>query len=357
MVSIMQTTETITTIGQFKPASTGIKQKLMQWFRLNAALTVKPYHGYGYAGKFFICGHVLALSAFPRKKYRNKFFVNLFSLIRLFIVKPVAGAHVQLHWENKPVTGETDEDGFFKLEWTAGIPAEFGWHEILVELVNAAGEVVSTSNAFIFVPYLTQYGFISDIDDTFLISHSSAIFKRLFVLFTNNARSRKPFDGVVEHYKLLAQAQTKPDEPNPFFYVSSSEWNLYDYILEFTRINELPRGVFLLNRMKRLSELFKTGKTSHAGKFTRIARILESFPTQKFILLGDSSQKDPYIYTSLIEHFPGRIHAVYIRDIYAKNRQKVSEVLKKLDKTGIAYCFFAHSSEAIEHSRKIGLIN
>ena len=59
-------------------------------------LTVKLYHGYGYENKFFIQGHVLALSALPRKKYRNKLLVNLFSLIRLFVVKPVAGAHVTI---------------------------------------------------------------------------------------------------------------------------------------------------------------------------------------------------------------------------------------------------------------------
>jgi phosphatidate phosphatase APP1 len=56
--------------------------------------------------------------------------------------------------------------------------------------------------------------------------------------------------------------------------------------------------------------------------YERIAQLLNAFPKQKFILLGDSSQQDPYIYTSLIQHFPGRIHAVFIRDIYEKNRQK-----------------------------------
>jgi phosphatidate phosphatase APP1 len=352
----MQTTQSIETIRPLKSSTPGWKQKLMQWLRLSNAITVKLYHGYGYEQKLFIHGHVLALSPMPRKKYRNKLLVNLFSLIRLFIVKPVKHAHVQLSWEQKLLTAETDTDGFFRLEWTSDTHKKFGWHEILVSLVNAKGETVTTSNGFIFIPYATQYGFISDIDDTFLISHSSTIFKRLRVLFTNNARSRKPFEGVVEHYKLLAEAQTKPDEPNPFFYVSSSEWNLYDYIVEFTRVNELPRGVFLLNQMKQFSGLFKTGKSNHSGKFTRIVRILETFPKQKFILLGDSSQQDPYIYTSLVEHFPGRISAVYIRDIYKKNQQKVREALMKLDSTGVPYCFFAHSTDAIAHSRKIGLI-
>lgn len=333
-----------------------IKQKLMHWLRLSDMPTIKLYYGYGFERRLFIQGHVLSLSAMPRKKHRNKLLVNLFSLIRLFIIKPVAGAHVQLCWEQKTIIAKTGEDGFFKFEWKTEQNPSFGWHEILVELINAKAEVVTTSNGFIFVPHATQYGFISDIDDTFLISHSSIIFKRLRVLFTNNARSRKPFEGVVDHYKLLAYAQTKPDEPNPFFYVSSSEWNLYDYIVEFARVNEMPRGVFLLNQLKRFSELFKTGKTNHNGKFIRIVRILETFPKQKFILLGDSSQQDPYIYTSLIEHFPGRIHALYIRDVYKKNQQKVKDVLMKLDNTSIPYCFFAHSSEAIEHSKKIGLI-
>lgn len=351
----MQVEKNIETIKPTKTSSS-LKQKLLQWFRLTDLVMVKLYHGYGSENKFFIQGHVFSLSALPRKKYRNKLLVNLFSLMRLFIVKTVGGAAVQLHFGKNLFEQKTDEDGFFKFEGFLGTNPDFGWHEVTADLLNVNGETVTTSNGFIFVPYITQYGFISDIDDTFLISHSATILKRLHVLFTNNARSRKPFEGVVEHYKLLAQANTEADKPNAFFYVSSSEWNLYDYIVEFTRVNELPRGIFLLNRLKKLGQLFKTGKSNHGGKYERIAQLLNAFPKQKFILLGDSSQQDPYIYTSLIEHFPGRIHAVFIRDIYEKNRQKVKQALMKLDKAGVAYCFFVHSSEAIEYSKKIGLI-
>jgi len=319
-------------------------------------LTVKLYHGYGYENKFFIQGHVFALSALPRKKYRNKLFVNLFSLVRLFIVKPVAGAHVQLHFQNITLHQITDKDGLFKFEASGDTTLNYGWQEVFADVLNAKGEIVTTSNGFIFVPYITQYGFVSDIDDTFLISHSSTILKRLRVLFTNNARTRKPFEGVVEHYKLLAQATTVIERPNAFFYVSSSEWNLYDYLVEFIRINKLPRGIFLLNNIKRLSQLFKTGKNNHSGKYDRIAQILIAFPNQKFVLMGDSSQQDPYIYLSLVKNFPGRIYAVYIRDVYEKNRQKVKDTLLQLNDAGIACCFFVHSADAIKHSKQIGLI-
>ena len=129
--------------------------------------------------------------------------------------------------------------------------------------------VIATATGHVYIPYNTQYGFISDIDDTFLISHSSNLRKRLFVLFTQNARTRKPFVGVVNHYQLLANSNTTPDAPNPFFFVSSSEWNLYDYILEFTIVNEIPKGIFLLNQLKRFNQLLKTGQNNHQAKFTR----------------------------------------------------------------------------------------
>jgi phosphatidate phosphatase APP1 len=218
------------------------------------------------------------------------------------------------------------------------------------------GRVIGSSTGQLYIPYETQYGFISDIDDTFLISHSSNLRKRLFVLFTENARSRKPFEDVVEHYQLLSLSNTTEAAPNPFFFVSSSEWNLYDYIVEFTVVNKIPRGVFLLNQLKRFNQLLKTGQNHHKTKFTRIARILENYPSQRFILLGDSSQQDPFIYEAIVSHFPHRIHAVYIRDVFPANQQKVQEVLKNIESKGVACCFFSESSEAVLHSRKIGLI-
>ena len=161
---------------------------------------------------------------------------------------------------------------------------------------------------------------------------------------------------MVKHYQLLAKAHTKDDEPNPFFYVSSSEWNLYGYIAEFIRVNGLPKGVLLLSSMKKIWQLLSSGQKSHGNKFFRIVRVMEAFPKQKFILLGDSSQEDTVIYNSLVDHFPGRIHAVYIRDIYKKKSQSVQQILLTLEETGIPCCFFTHSAEAILHSRKIGLI-
>ena len=328
---------------------------LLNRFGLTNEITIKVYHGYGYGNEVHIYGHVFKLCPLPRKKYRKSVVRNTLALLRLFIVQPFPCIAIETEWNGQVIKNETGKDGFFRLIWKDSKELNYGWHEITVRaLIN--GSVVASSNGRIYVPYNTQYGFISDIDDTFLISHSSNLRKRLFVLFTENARSRKPFEGSVNHYNLLAGSNTTSDSPNCFFYVSSSEWNLYDYILEFTRVNQIPEGIFLLNQLKVFSQLLKTGQNNHKTKFTRIVRILENYPNQRFILLGDSSQQDPYIYESIVEHFPKQIHAIYIRDIYQKNQQKVKDVLYKIESAGVPCCFFKNSSEAILHSRKIGLI-
>ena len=252
------------------------KSAILYWFRLTNAPIIKVYNGYGTSKKVIVFGHVFKLSQLGRKKYRKKFITNTFAMLRLFMVKPYKKAFLKMEWQGVIYESQTQDDGFFKFEFNPEPNISPGWHGVKVSLVqrNIAKQVY-TSGEF-FIPYPSQFAFISDIDDTFLISHSSRLRKRLYVLLTKNARSRKPFEGVVNHYNFLASFGAVANTYNPFFFVSSSEWNLYDYIVEFARNNKLPKGVYLLNQLKLFSQVWKTGQNNHGGKFMRIARILEA---------------------------------------------------------------------------------
>jgi phosphatidate phosphatase APP1 len=274
------------------------------------------------------------------------------------MVKPIPYAAMRLCWRNQWAYTKAEADGFFKFDLEPNQELQPGWHQVEVEMLHnlESQQVIAKGAGLIYLPPQNSYGYISDIDDTFLISHSSHLLKRLYVLLTKNAHSRKPFEGVVKHYQLLAEAGTNAQKPNPFFYVSSSEWNLYDFIVEFATKNKMPAGIYLLNQLKRFQQLLKTGQGKHSGKFTRIVRIMEAFPHLRFVLLGDSSQQDPYIYASIVEHFPKQVYAVYIRDIVKKNNGRVKDIMTEIEGRGIPTCLFAHSREAIDHSKKIGLI-
>ena len=319
---------------------------------------IKVYDGYGSSEKIIAFGHVLKLSPMLRKTYRQNWIINIFSMLRLFMVKPYKYAKLSMEWEGTTLYAQTQDDGFFKFEWFPAIPPKPGWHNIAINLeeeryhaqrIQGIGEVN--------IPFDSTYAFVSDIDDTFLISHSSRLRKRLYVLLTKNARSRKPFTGVVNHYQLLAASAQRENIANPFFYVSSSEWNLFEFIKEFSRKNGLPKGVYLLSELKKFREVWRTGQNKHATKFMRIVRIIEAYPHLRFILFGDDSQEDPNIYSALVNHFPDKIFAVYLRRVHKNKYAGVQKVVDKIIAAGIHCCYFIHSEEAIAHSKSIGLIS
>lgn len=317
---------------------------------------VTVYHGYGYKDSLIVYGHVVARKPSSRTKYTNNVLLNIISLVKLFLFRPLPGVDVMLTWEQQHIFSTTQRDGSFKFEWASATDILPGWHSVTVHVLNKQQQPMAFGEGKIFVPHITQYGFISDIDDTVLVSHSATTGKRLRVLFTSNPRSRKTFADVVRYYQLLSDAHTEPAVPNPFFYVSSSEWNLYAYLNEFFKHNGLPKGAFLLNEIKRWYQLVRTGKTKHHGKLIKVARILQVYPKQRFVLLGDNSQSDPEIYVAVANKYPDRIVAIYLRNISHKKELATQKLLQSIESKKIYTCLFKHTDEAIAHSKSIGLI-
>jgi phosphatidate phosphatase APP1 len=322
----------------------------------NSVATIKVYHGYGHKESLVIYGHALKAKPETTSRYTNNLVYNIIHLIKLFFVTPLAGVRLQLQWREQRFETLSGADGFFKFEWQSDSPVPAGWHGLTIHLLDKQNQIKVSGQGKVFVPHVTQYGFISDIDDTVLISHSGTTGKKLRVLFTSNPRSRKTFADVVKYYQLLSAAHTKAEVPNPFFYVSSSEWNLYDYLNEFFKYNELPKGTFLLNEIKKWYQLLKLGKTKHQGKLVKVVRILQVYPIQRFVLLGDNSQSDPEIYASIANKYPDRIVAIYLRNISADKVLATNQWMASIENKNIHTCLFKHTDEAIQHSKDIGLI-
>ena len=333
-------------------------QKILAWLRLTTAPTLKLYRGFGRPGRVVVQGHALRRAPRPRRRFEPGFWANAWDVLRLFAVRPWADVPVRVQVGGQTAGGRTDADGFFRLDLDLPQPLPAGWHPAHAELLDpASGATLAQATAEIHVPYETPYAFISDIDDTFLVSHSATRWQRLWVLLSRNARSRTAFAGVAAHYQWLSQAgvvapsPTAPTPANAFFYVSSSEWNLYDFLLEFVAHHGLPKGVFQLSQLKRLGQLWQTGQNKHATKLDRIVRVLEVCPGQQFGLLGDDAQQDPGIYALVVRRFPGRVRAVYLRQVHAGGRAAAEAALVEMQAAGVATCYFRHSNEALRHSQ------
>ena len=78
--------------------------------------------------------------------------------------------------------------------------------------------------------------------------------------------------------------------------------------------------------------------TNHKDHKSAIIReILNTYPWMKFILVGDSSQEDPEIYSAIVAEYPQRILAVYIRDV-SKNPLRVQAINTLAEQVRLSEC-------------------
>lgn len=252
----------------------------------------------------------------------------------------VPGARVRARCGRAGAEALTDREGYFRLELATR--AKAGWNPVELELADnprvkaKAGVLVPSREA--------RFGVISDIDDTIVASNVTNKLRMIFTVALTNARTRKPFPGVAALYRAL-HAQR-----NPVFYVSKSPWNLYAPLIEYLEIQGLPLGPLLLRDFGWRAE------KEHKEK--SIEDILRTYPKLRFVLIGDSGEKDPEIYAGVVRRHPERIRAIYIRSVNPDPRRigAIEALIKEVAKTGCQLVLAPEAEPAAAHAAAEGLI-
>jgi phosphatidate phosphatase APP1 len=285
---------------------------------------IQAYSSFGFSSSLLVKGRVLHRYEFAPHENKSRW-QNLADMYRRFNSHEIKGALLKISYHEFSSETTTDEDGYFEAVIKySDRESHLLWHYPSIELLESPVPFPKPLVAFAKVmvpPVDADYGIISDIDDTIVASHATDLIRMLYTTFTSNALSRLPFKGVPEFYSLLQNGRTGSNR-NPIFYVSSSPWNLYDFITDFIRINKIPEGPVLLKDYGFThNKFFSENHTIHKKKL--IVKILTSYPTLSFFLVGDSGQDDPEIYASVIKEFPNRILAVFLRDVTLAERKTV----------------------------------
>lgn len=303
-----------------------------------------------------VFGHVFKSWSPDNYRVDRKGIKHAYAIYKMFTITPLSNARIKLKFKDLEVETKTLNDGYFRFNLPYNKPIESGWHSYKIICNHEDFGIVETGE--LLKPYQSKYGIISDIDDTFLISHSNNFFKKLYVLLSKNINKRKIFNDVANHYQALSIAgQDEEVATNSFFYVSSSEWNLYSFIEQFARLHELPKAVIKLKKIKTgISDFLFTGRGSHNHKFEKIKDVISFYPNLSYVLLGDDSQQDPYLYENICKIFPLNIRVVYIRQTTNKQKSKVRDVLRNIEDLSIETYYYNDSSRAIQHSKKLGII-
>ena len=326
----------------------------------NAPPRIFPYRGYGTTDSVRVLGRVLRDAPEAKSSADASAWQNFLATARRFETDEVPGARILLRAGNVSRQVVTDDEGYFDttIEGATLAPLGEGWFSVEAELVHPSGAESPHALLPVLVPPATAtFGIISDIDDTVVHTEATSVVAMARTVFFGNARTRLPFKGVAAFYRAL-RGGPSGSESNPLFYVSSSPWNLYDLLVEYFELQQIPLGPIALRDWGiRNEEIIPASHATH--KRAAIDNILAMYPTLPFVLIGDSGQEDPEIYAQVIRDFPGRIRAAYIRSV-VRSEQRVGAIRKlaeDLASTGATLLLADDTLTAAKHAAAQGWIS
>ncbi len=325
-----------------------------------APLQIIPYRGFGNQESVYLSGRVQEAKDVGSPKEDAPWWKNARAMLNRFATDEAPGVGVRGTFQGQAIDTVTDDEGYFAFEFSVrqALPQGQLWHPVHLELLEGAAAPdppAPATEGYVLVPSpQSRFGVISDIDDTVMHSHATNFWRMAKLTFLNNARTRKPFEGVAALYRALHRGADSQCV-NPFFYVSSSPWNLYDLIHDFLDLNGIPLGPILLRDLGLDKDKFI--KSGHEHKLEKIKTILAVAPETTFLLIGDSGQQDPELYREAIRRFPGRIMTIYIRDVVATRRAAVEELAREARAEGVEMVLAPDSYAAAQHAAERGYID
>ena len=151
---------------------------------------------------------------------------------------------------------------------------------------------------------------ISDIDDTVKVTN---VANRRELLRNTLLREFAAVPGMAAVYRHW-QA-----EGTAFHYVSASPWQLSRCLCGFLEEAGLPAGSMHL-KLFRLKDSTPLGRLPSRKRSKRrvIEQIMADFPGRRFLLVGDSGERDPEVYAAVARRRPAQVAGIAIRLVESK---------------------------------------
>ena len=188
----------------------------------------------------------------------------------------------------------------------------------------------------------TRFGIVSDVDDTILETGVQRVGQMIRQTLTGSSMTRTPFPGAP------GSTATSPErEPGRL------------RLLEPLEPARVPRGVPAVPRVPDGARA-AARPARHARRPRAEARPDPGGPRPAspapFVLLGDSGEKDPEVYADIVRTNPGRILAVYIREVRLDPGDGRVEKVSDAWSQDVPFVLAADSDAVRRHATGLGLL-
>jgi phosphatidate phosphatase APP1 len=162
---------------------------------------------------------------------------------------------------------------------------------------------------------------VTDMDDTIkdtnVNNHKEARANTL-------VRPFRPVAGMPELYRAWKEA----GGPGLHFHVvSAGPWQMHEPLRRFTEEAGFPRFTWDMRPVDTTDPETLIKETVKADpnrliefKLQAIRALMTRFPKRHVVLVGDSGEKDPETYATILSEFPDRVDVVYIHNVTAQDQ-------------------------------------
>jgi phosphatidate phosphatase APP1 len=319
---------------------------------------LQPYRGYGSSKELFLIGRVFRQPMLGSGQREGLLRRQLIDIGRGLFRRGVADAALVARFDGTEQHITTDRDGYFRVHMRPARSPDPDrlWHRMSLDLVAPAR---AEAEAQLFVPPVgSRYVVISDIDDTVMYTGVASKAKMLWRLFMQGPQSRVAFPGVAALLRALHDGASRA-EFNPMLYVSRGPWSIYEVLDEFFNLHNIPVGPLLFLREWGVTLRSPLPRRAKGHKLELIRNMLSLYEHLPFILIGDSGQHDPEVYAQIVREHPGRVVAIYIRNVSRApaRREAIEALAVEVADAGSSLLLAADSLAMARHAAEHGLIS
>lgn len=321
-------------------------------------VVIQPYRGYGTPDEIYLMGRVFRQPTLGASLPGGSLLRELGAVLRRFTRYGLGETTIRAEFQGARGRFETDRDGYFHVELSPAEPVDTNrtWHAVELE-VERDGETARETGQVYIPPASAERVVISDIDDTVMETGVASKVKMLWRLFVQGAESRTAFPGVTALYQAFHEGRNG-GAGNPMLYVSRAPWSIYEVLQTFFRLHDIPEGPVLFLREWGLTLQRPPPRRARDHKRDLIEGMLERYDERPFVLIGDSGQHDPEIYADIVHRHPGRVEAVYIRDVTDERRAtEIAALARETEAAGCPLILAASSSAMADHAAEAGFID
>lgn len=324
-------------------------------------LVILPYRGYGSRSEIFLMGRVFRQTN-PPAPVKESLKDELKTVVRRIVRRGQAGVRLKTALNGSEQMATSDHDGYFQFHVRLKKPLKTNpnllWQPVPIHVVDGGSRPTTVQGEVLIPPAHARNLVISDIDDTVIHTGVANKLKMVFRLFVQGVRSRVAFPGTAALYNALHHGPSGA-ELNPMLYVSRGPWGIYEILEEFFNLHQIPVGPVLFLREWGVSLRRPFPRRSRGHKAGLIRKMLALYQHLPCVLIGDSGQHDPEIYARIVHDHPGRVKAVYIRNV-SRSEQRIGAInhlAEEITSQGSALFLASDTFAMARHMADAGLIS